>query len=187
MADTKISALTSVASIAGTEEYAVNESGTTKKATGTQQAVFSEARSQQGVRCSHASGQTITTATWTLLSWDTEDWKVGDSAIHSTVSNNSRMIAQVAGEYLAFGLIEFDTDNTDYILQMQVRINGASNAVLRVPAISSVNTTTRVNVPFAVVQLSASDYIDLRVQHSKGSDLDVLSAESFFGMYLLGR
>jgi hypothetical protein len=40
MADTKISALTAVASVAGANEFAVNEAGTSKKASGTQLAAF---------------------------------------------------------------------------------------------------------------------------------------------------
>jgi hypothetical protein len=40
MADTKISALTGVASVAGSNEFAVNEAGTSKKASGTQLAAF---------------------------------------------------------------------------------------------------------------------------------------------------
>jgi hypothetical protein len=40
MADTKISALAAVGSVAGTNEFAVNEAGTSKKATGTQIAAF---------------------------------------------------------------------------------------------------------------------------------------------------
>lgn len=40
MADTKISALTAVASVVGTHEFAVNEAGVSKKASGTQLAAF---------------------------------------------------------------------------------------------------------------------------------------------------
>lgn len=40
MADTKISALTGVASVAGANEFAVNEAGTSKKASATQLAAF---------------------------------------------------------------------------------------------------------------------------------------------------
>jgi hypothetical protein len=40
MADTKISALAAVAAVAGTNEFAVNEAGTSKKATATQLAAF---------------------------------------------------------------------------------------------------------------------------------------------------
>jgi hypothetical protein len=40
MADTKISALAAVAAVAGTNEFAVNEAGTSKKATATQIAAF---------------------------------------------------------------------------------------------------------------------------------------------------
>jgi hypothetical protein len=40
MADTKISDLTGVASVAGTNEFAVNEAGTSKKATAAQIATY---------------------------------------------------------------------------------------------------------------------------------------------------
>lgn len=188
MADTKISALTAVASIDGTEEHAVNESGTTKKATGQQQAEYGETRLQQGVKCSHASNQSITASTWTTVAFDTETWKVGETAIHSTVTNNSRLTAQIAGEYLVFGQVEFDTVTSDFTLEVGVRYNGSSNkGYIRVPAISSTDTTTVVNLPTTVVQLSASDYVELRVFHTHSSAIDVRSNFTAFGMYLLGR
>lgn len=46
MADTKISALSAVASVAGTNELAVNESGTSKKASVTQVATFLQSATQ---------------------------------------------------------------------------------------------------------------------------------------------
>jgi hypothetical protein len=116
-----------------------------------------------------------------------EGW-VGDSDIHSTSSNNSRLTAQIAGEYIVTGVVEYDTDTSAYVLEARIRKNGGATilALFRWPAISSTDTTTR--CPFsALVQLSASDYIELNANHTKGSDLDVLSAQTQFGMYLLGR
>ncbi len=190
MADTKISALAAVASVAGTEEYAVNESGTTKKATPAQAAAYGETRLQQGVRCKDAGDQTITTATWTALAFDTETWKVGESAIHSTSTNNSRLTAQMDGEYLPFGTVQVNTDANAWEISIRVRLNGSTTeSLVMYPTIESATASDNslYNIPFLPVQLSSSDYIELEVWHSKGSNADVLSTRTTFGMYLLGR
>ena len=188
MADTKISALTAVASIVGTEEHAVNEAGTTKKATGTQQAEYGESRLQQGVLCSHASDQAVVTSTWTALSFDTEEWKVGDSDIHSTVSNNSRLTAQIAGEYLVTAIVGGEAIASSFIVQARVRKNGTGAELWR-DVTNSLNDGTLPTVVqcSALVQLSATDYVTLEAWHNRGSDLDALSAFTYFGMYLVGR
>lgn len=188
MADTKISALAAVASIDGTEEIGVNESGTSKKATGAQIAAYQETRLQQGVLCTHASDQTLTTATWTPLDWDTETWKVGDAAIHSTSVNPERLTAQIDGEYMVTGIIAADPVAADFILSCRVRINATGEAAkVAVPNVNDAAIGTNLSVPSIIVQLSASDYVTVEVRHEKGSDGDILSTGSTFGMYLLGR
>jgi len=187
MADTKISAYAAVASIDGTEEYAVNESGTTKKATGAQQATYQEARIQQGVLCSDASDQTLTTATWTSLAFDTESWKVGDSDIHSTSVNNSRLTAQITGEYLVTGLVQWEAVAADFILQTRIYKNGGSVLWRFVgPSLNagSFNGTSNVT---GLVRLTATDYVELQAYHNQGSDYDAMSTGTRFGMYLVGR
>lgn len=190
MADIKFSALTAVSSIDGTQEYAVNDGGTSKKATGTQQAQYGETRLQQGVLCTHASDQTITTATWTELSFDTETWKVGDTSIHSTSTNNGRLIAQFDGEFMPYGLVGWGIVNGNpFMVQWRIRLNGTST--LSQGNFNSLDNEASAG-PIVVVasipaQLTSSDYITLEVRHNRGSNLDVLSANTKFGMYVLGR
>jgi hypothetical protein len=187
MADSKISKLPAVSSIDGTEEYAVNESNTSRKATATQQSQYTESRLQHGVLCSNSGAQTITTATWTELAWNTEVWKVGDSAIHSTSVNNSRMTAQVTGEYLVTAAILWEALAVDFITRLQVYKGGATE--LWRTQVASINDATYGThiAANALVQLTATDYIEIRVYHTRGSNADVQAAMTRGGMYLVGR
>src|SRR3990167_5382970 len=61
MADTKISALTAVASVVGANEFAVNEAGTSKKASGTQISTFINANLSLGAALNVNSQQITST------------------------------------------------------------------------------------------------------------------------------
>lgn len=188
MADSKISALNAVSSVVGTEEFAVNNAGATEKATGTQVSQYTESRLQQGVLCSRSALQTITTASWTDLTWDTEVFKVGETAIHSTSSNTPRLVAQMDGEYLPYGVIQFDGLTEDFTVAVSIKKNGATflgRTFSR--TLEKAGFGVSVPVPAVPVQLSSTDYITCQVWHNRGSDYDVIVSYSRFGMYLLGR
>jgi hypothetical protein len=188
MADSKFSALPGVSSIAGAEEFAVNNAGASEKATGTQVSAYVETRLQQGVVCSKSSAQTITSGSWTDLVWGAESFKVGDTGIHSTSSDSERMTAKVAGEYLPVGSISFDADAADFVVGVQLYKNGSAimaRAYSR--TLQAASFGVGVAVPPVPLQLSVDDYVTCRVWHNKGSGYDVLVNHSRFGMYLLGR
>jgi hypothetical protein len=188
MADSAISALTGVSSIDGTQEYAVNDSGTTKKATGTQQAAYGETRLQQGVLCSNSGTTTCTTGTWTSLAFDTEVWKVGESAIHSTVSNNSRLTAQITGEYVVGGEVHWVAVAAAFAVAARVIKNGSTELWrVQYPAVNSGSVNTIIALPAGLIQLSATDYVEFEAWHNRGSNLDVATGYTRFGMYLIGR
>ena len=188
MADSKISALSGVSSVAGAEEFPCNNAGATEKATGTQLSQYVETRLQQGVLCSLSGAQSITTSTWTDIEWGAEVWKVGDTAIHSTSSNSERLTAQIAGEYLPTGTIQFDGEATDFIVGVRLYKNGSTQmARLFSRSLENASWGVTIAVPPVPVQLSATDYITCQVWHNLGSGYDVTAATSRFGMYLLGR
>ena len=188
MADSKISALSGVSSIAGAEEFPVNNAGATEKATGTQVSQYVESRSQHGVLCNKAAAQTITTSSWTDLTWGAEVWKVGDTAIHSTSSNSERLTAQIEGEYMVVGGIQFDGTTSDFTVGVLIEKNGSllmGRSFARTLEKTGFGVT--VPVPAVPVQLSATDYITVQVWQNLGSGYDVTVNSSRFGMYLLGR
>lgn len=188
MADSKISALSGVSSIAGAEEFPVNNAGATEKATGTQVSQYVETRLQQGVVCLKSSAQTITTASWTDLTWGAEVWKVGDTAIHSTSADTERLVAQIDGEYLPNGVIALEGTASDFTVGVLVEKNGGTT-IGRTFArtLEKAGYGVSIPVPAVPVQLSATDYITVQVWHNLGSDYDVVVNFSRFGMYLLGR
>lgn len=186
MADSKISALTSVSSVAAANEFPLNEAGTTKKASGTLVTEFVESRLQHGVLCTHASDQTATNNTWTTLAFDTETWKVGDSAIHSTVTNNSRLTAQVAGQYVVTAVVGVEAVAASFLVQARILRNGTEIFRNTINSLNNATYPTRAWVP-STVHLAASQFLDLQVWHNRGSDLDALLTDTYFGMYLLGR
>lgn len=49
------------------------------------------------VHVTNSADITLTTSTWTVLTWDTETFDT--DTMHSTVSNTSRLTAQIAGKY----------------------------------------------------------------------------------------
>jgi len=187
MADSKISALNAVSSVIGTEEIPVNNAGATEKATGTQVSQYVETRLQQGVLCSKSALQTIATGAFAELTWDVEEWKVGETAIHSTSSNTGRMVAQIAGEYLPVGAIEFDVTASDFVVAVRLRKNGAVFARIKTRSLENAGHGVGIQIPPVPVQLSATDYITAEAFHTLGSDYDVAVNYSRFGMYLLGR
>lgn len=65
MADTKISALAAVSAVAGTNEFAVNEAGTSKKATAAQLATYLQTVGMQAVRAITSGNYTNATLTGT--------------------------------------------------------------------------------------------------------------------------
>lgn len=188
MADSKISALASVSSVAGTEQFPCNNAGATEKATGTQISQYVEARLQQGVLCSKSAAQTITSASWTDITWGAEVWKVGETAIHSTSTNTARLVAQIAGEYMPVGVISCDTGTGDFTVGVDIYKNNTT-VLSRIyhPSLNKASFGISIPVPPVPVQLSATDYITCRVWHNKGSGYDVVVNHSRFGMYLLGR
>lgn len=187
MADSKISALPSVASVDTAQEFAVNDAGTTSKANVNQLGNFIDSRTQQGVLCSHASDQAITTATWTALAFDTEEWKVGAAGIHSTVTNNSRFISLADGEWHIAGNVQWEAIAEDFIIVTRIIKNSTTELWRNIyPSLNDATWASFTDIS-ALVQLTAGDYIEARVYHTRGSDVDVLSTITRFGMYLAGR
>jgi hypothetical protein len=188
MADSKISALSGVSSVAGSEEFPCNNAGATEKATAIQLSQWAESRLQQGVVCSKSAAQTITSGAWADLTWGAEVWKVGDTSIHSTSTLTDRLVAQISGEYLPTGVIQFDDTASDFTVGVQIYKNG-STVLSRIYArtLEKASFGVSVPVPPVPVQLSAADYITCQVYHNLGSDHDVVVNYSRFGMYLLGR
>lgn len=125
-------------------------------------------------RVYHNASQSVATATWTSLAFNSERYDVG--SMHSTVTNNSRITIPSGGGgvYHISGQATFANDATGGRL-IRVKLN-ASTVILGeilFPASSSFSTGMAVAGDY---KLSAGDYLTLEVYQSSGG---ILSVDSF--------
>lgn len=170
MADSKISALTAVASVAGTNEFGVNEAGTSKKASGTQISTFINANITLGAALA-VNSQEITSAAGTniVLHSDNDcnvilgdaigvdDFNIKDSADVTVFSVNSdgAITAISYGGILEANLLDLSAVET---------VTGAwtfSNQTLTTKDITSYDAVNDGNPEY---RLGATDAEELHIQ-----------------------
>lgn len=135
------------------------------------------AQTTQAASVTRSSNQTITTGTWTTLSFDTEDYDKPDNSMHSTTTNPSRITAKVAGRYLASAFVPWNTNATG---SRQVRIaqnGGAASFIASTAAVSG--QATDMCITFPVFDLVINDYLEIQAFQDSGGNLDVLLSTRF--------
>lgn len=118
------------------------------------------------------TGQTLTTATSTVINHGSENYD--NDAMHSTVSNTSRITAQTAGRYLFIVTVEFAANATG-LRQVFFYKNNVSTGVG-----SRQNATTTFNAIFqasATIILAAGDYVEIQAYQSSGGNLNCTPRE----------
>lgn len=130
----------------------------------------------------HSTTQSLTTATTTTLSADSENYD--NYAMHSTSINNSRLTAptDTGGRYLCVATVTFAANSTN-ARQLEFRTNGSTSfGSVRHAASSSGDT---VITGTRVVTLAVGDYVEVRAFQNSGGNLDVTLVE--FVAYYMGR
>lgn len=128
----------------------------------------------------HSTTQSVATGgTGTIMSANSENFD--NDAMHSTVSNTSRITAQTAGRYLLTANADF-ASNTTGTRQIQFRLNGSTFfATVRINAITggflSIVQTT------ATVVLAVGDYVETNLFQNSGGSLNSTLRE-FAALYL---
>jgi hypothetical protein len=128
---------------------------------------------ERWARVRKSANQTITSATDTAVTWDTED--ADTDAFHDTVTNNTRMTipAGQGGRYLLELSLRLSTLSSGQ-RNGSIKKNGTTVlAGATVPGISGVNTFINCT---CVVNLAAGDYVEGFIYGTVG--IDVLTDES---------
>jgi hypothetical protein len=127
----------------------------------------------------HSTTQSIATATVVVLNANSENFD--NDAMHSTVTNNSRITIQTAGRYLITAAVQWDT-NANNDRQVLLRKNGVVQSI-------AANTQVRAgvgNTGFTVVATTiaaAGDYIEAFCRQTSGGNLNVELLE-FVALFL---
>lgn len=124
----------------------------------------------------------LTTAVTLYLAADSE---VSDNAaMHSTVTNNTRITATVAGRYLLIGTVDFATHATGE-RDVRFRVNGTTNVPTSkgAPNPSGSQSTTVTGV--RMIQMAVGDYVECGATQRSGGALAGQLLE--FGAFFMTR
>jgi hypothetical protein len=127
------------------------------------------APSFKGCRAVTTTNQTISNATWTVLTYNSESYDT--DGFHSTSTNTGRLTipAGLTGYYLVITQAVFNTNATG-ARSSQIRKNGAEISVGRKMGAYS-STVESVLVGSDILYLTAGDYIEHLVYQSSGGNL----------------
>lgn len=129
---------------------------------------------QPRARIYNSSTQSISTATLTTLTFNSERYDTG--AMHSTSTNTSRLTVPKPGVYLVGGHVEFAANATGQ-RGLYLYLNGATYLAYDIHDASAANETA-VTVS-TVDQFVVGDYVELRVYQSSGGMLNVNSVSRY--------
>lgn len=124
------------------------------------------------VRATASSTTAIATGTWSLIAFDAETWDWATTAMHDNSTNNSRLVAPVAGKYQVTAHTTW-TANATGSRVIQIRKNAAGNVASGTQLSQSLYAASASQLDYQVTDtfdLAANDYIEIwRYQNSGGN------------------
>lgn len=122
-------------------------------------------------RLRKSATQTISSGTWTAVTWDTEDYDT--LAMHDNVTNNSRLTAPSAGVYAVNFSVQLGTASGDCYIQFA--INGT-----RVPGRAYLPSAggSRSYTLHRMLAVSSGDYIEAFIFASGGATLTTVADDA---------
>lgn len=138
--------------------------------------VFGYQQTTNGCRVTNTSAQTLTTATETAITWDTETFDKG--GMHSTAATTSKINIVTPGRYATGGTLLFNgaasgirdarlkKNGTTYVAQNRAATLGAGSAVY--------------TFVFDIADYVIGDYLELYGYQDSGGNLDVQAANCNF-------
>jgi hypothetical protein len=130
-----------------------------------------------------SSAQTVNNVTTTALISNEENYD--NNAMHSSVTNTSRLTAQTAGRYLVWARILFAASTAGTYRQLSFRVNGTTEYLgMIVPFVNDASVSTLLSSSATVV-LAATDYVECMARHNVNPSLNVTMLE--FGALFLTR
>jgi len=132
-----------------------------------------------------ASDQTIGTAAWTAVEFDTERWDT--DTIHSAAAN-TKLTCNTSGIYVISGHVRFAGDATSTGLRdIRIRLNDTA----------TIAQERRTNIDTNAIHLSITtqyqldagtpDYVELEVYQNTGGNLDIKAQANYTNEFMMTR
>jgi hypothetical protein len=116
------------------------------------------------VRVTRDASQSVADTTVTVVAFNTERYDTGVAAgfaaMHDTASNNSRLIAPVAGVYSIFGHVQWTMGDGAENIHIAFRVNGTTVIASSTPLTANPGATHR-SALSTEMSLAANDYVEM--------------------------
>ena len=147
--------------------------------------VRTDALNHGGCRVYHDANQTITTGVATALAFNQE--RYDEDAYHDTVTNNSRLTipaGQATGAYFIWANVQWE-NVTVGLRVASLRLNGATTIAQHLT--DAIDQGSQSHVLACTYQLAATDYVEVMVQHARGSNAILITAANYSPEFGLAR
>lgn len=124
------------------------------------------------------TGQSVADNTLATLNANSENFD--NDAMHSTVTNNSRITVQTAGRYEFTSRVQFGTSGTGR-RTITYRLNGTTSTT--VASAAAVSGAAQTVPSFFKIVMGVGDYIEVQVFQTSGGSLTVTLVE-FTGLFI---
>lgn len=132
------------------------------------------------VRVHRSTAQTITTATETALSCDATDFDRLD--MHDASGNPTRLTCVVPGIYLIGGHVAWSGTASGTYRKVSLRKSGPAYLAADVRNHAAWTGQVAQEV-ITMYRLLVGDFVELVVEHDRGSDLDTTQQNSFWAVW----
>ena len=149
-------------------------------------ALAAVAESPPKARVYHSMTQSLTTATQTALSFDSERWDT--DTIHDNSTNNSRLTCKTAGLYLIIGQVGYAFSATG-VRQTSIRLNGVTYLAAIATQAPTTGTFPARHIVSTTYPLAVNDYVEVMAYQESGGALNtevLANAVPEFQMIRLG-
>lgn len=127
----------------------------------------------------------FTTGTWGLVGFDAEIFDIvqaGDSPMHDTATQNSRLYFRTAGKYVVSGQLTFVTNATgsrSVDLRMNAAGSSSGGTSLVLQSVAALASATTVLVPEVTYAFAAGDYVELFGLQTSGGTISSQTGQRY--------
>jgi hypothetical protein len=131
----------------------------------------------------------VANTVWTLVNWDAESFD--NNSMHSTSSNTSRVLAPVAGKYLAVVQVNWTLDsgvnNRAVYLSQNSGGSFGSGTVLSSETRAVIGGFGLLNYCVVPLTMAANDYVEAFVYNDSGGNDHISTTASFLALAYIGN
>ena len=123
-----------------------------------------------------SANQELANASWSTISWDSEDFDNG--GVHDTTTNNSRFTITADGLYLVIGVSRFASNDTGSRMGALL-LNGSALNPAGSSNSESTSTDQTTTIITQILNLETDDYVELMAHQRSGGALNFVVDSTF--------